>query len=452
MAESSSRRGRVVALAALAAVGVGAAAQQPAQVVRPPVAQAWIDVATFSGMGMPMGMPGATGGGGAGANPMAALGGMFGGGGAGQNRFGQTQSMAAGRWVDVTLYTRPNPQLAEAQQGVPAGFLGAALKLQSPQQTRGTPPEPGDERTVEPEERERPQGKMVLYWGCGDTVRAGQPQVLDFATATPADLAKFFQSRRATQRGTHSAAGRPVWPSPADARMVPAQASLLGEHSFTGQGVPEGFRFQWPAAQELMPAIALKQQQDGGGATQLEWQVLPTARGYFIGVMGSRGRNEMVVWTSSEQPDFGMGLLDYQTNAAVDRWVKDQVLLAPQTTRCAVPKGVFDGDGAMLRMIAYGSEANLAYPPRPADPKIAWEPVWAAKIRVKSMTMAMLGRDTPEMPAPQAAPAAPAREAPPPVADSAAKPAAPASAAAPGTPKLPGVDDVKGLVRGIFGR
>ena len=111
-----------------------ALAQQSAQVVKPPVAQAWIDVATFSGLGMPMGMgmPGAGGGGG---NPMSALGGMFGGGGgsgAGQNRFGNTQSMAAGRWVDVTLTTRNNPQLAEAQQAVPPGFLSPQLRLQSP--------------------------------------------------------------------------------------------------------------------------------------------------------------------------------------------------------------------------------------------------------------------------------------------------------------------------------
>jgi hypothetical protein len=39
---------------------------------------------------------------------------------------------------------------------------------------------------------------------------------------------------------------------------------------------------------------------------------------------------------------------------------------------------------AMLRMIAYGEEANFAYPPRPKDPKAPWNPEWAAKVRVKS--------------------------------------------------------------------
>ena len=137
---------------AFALAGLAAAPAQaqkaPQQVVRPPVAQAWIDVATYSGMGMPMGMGM---GGGAGGSPLGALGGMFGGGGsgAGQNHFGNTQTMAPGRWVDVTLMTRNNPQLAEAQQAVPPAFLSPPLKLQAPKETRGSAPDPGDDRVVE---------------------------------------------------------------------------------------------------------------------------------------------------------------------------------------------------------------------------------------------------------------------------------------------------------------
>jgi hypothetical protein len=56
-----------------------------------------------------------------------------------------------------------------------------------------------------------------------------------------------------------------------------------------------------------------------------------------------------------------------------------------------VPKGVFAGEGAMLRAIAYGHELNLVHPPRPTDPKVAWEPVWTVKVRVKSVASTMLG-------------------------------------------------------------
>jgi hypothetical protein len=397
--------------------------------VKPPQAQAWIDVATFSGMGMPMGgMGGAGGPGGPGANPMSALGGLFGGGGGGagarNNSFGQTQTMAAGRWVDVTLLSRNNPSLSEAQQAVPAGFMTPALKLQAPRNAK--PPPPDSEEVTEPTV-ERPKGRLVLYWGCGATVRAGQPKVLEMASASAADIANFFVSRRATQRGTHSAPGRPLWPSPVDPRMVPDGASLVGEHAFSGQGVPEGFRFQIGAAQDLMPPLQV-QQSDQAGATELRWGGLPNARAYFAAGMGAVRQDEMVIWTSSELPEIGFGLVDYQTNAAVDRWLREKVLLAPATTQCTVPKGVFPGEGAMLRVIAYGNELNLVHPPRPADPKATWEQLWAVKLRVKSMASLMLGM--------------PSMETMPPAAMGSEKPAEP-------TEKKPGALD---LLKGILGR
>jgi hypothetical protein len=436
------RTGRVSTAAVLVLAATAAAAQTkaPPQVVRPPVAQAWIDVATFAGLGMPMG-GGADG-------PMGMLGGMFGAGAGAKNSFGMTQGAAAGRWVDVTLYTSRNPNLAEALQSVPAGTkLAPTLKLMSPTEEKGKPVRPDDDTPIE-RDYERPKGRMLLYWGCGETVRPGQPRVVDFATAAPADFQKFFVARSATQRGTHSAVGRPHWPSRDDTRMVPADASVVGEHGFTGQGVPEGFRFAIPAAQDIMPPIELAQR-DAGGATVLEWKALTAARAYFVAAMGakegSRGADsaEIVFWTSSEEPDTGAGLVDYQTNPAVDRWLKERVLLAPATTTCTVPKGIF-GEAAMLRMIAYGTELNLAHPPRPADPKLAWEPQWAVKVRVKSVANALLGMDMGTMmrggsrrtePAVEQAPAA----------DAAKKEEGPAS------PVDEAMDAARKL-RGLFGR
>jgi hypothetical protein len=209
--------------------------------------------------------------------------------------------------------------------------------------------------------------------------------------------------------------------------MVPDGASLVGEHAFSGIGVPEGFRFQIQAAQDLMPPLQV-QQNEQAGATDLRWGALPTARAYFVAGMGASRQDETVIWTSSELPEVGFGLVDYQTNAAVDRWLRERVLLAPATTQCTVPKGVFPGEGAMLRVIAYGNELNLAHPPRPADSKATWEPVWAVKLRVKSMTNLMLG-----MPATDTMPAA---------AQQGDRPAEPAE-------KKPGALD---LLKGILGR
>jgi hypothetical protein len=308
--------------------------------------------------------------------------------------------------MDVTVSSRRQP-LAEATMNVPPGSgLAPAVQLVSPREAPAAPP--SDDDTTPPREPERPRGKVSLYWGCGETVRPGQPRTLDFSSALPADLAQIFSGRRATQRGAHSAAGRPQWPNETDSRLLPAAASVAGEMSLAGAGLPEGWRFTLPAAQDLMPAVALRQA-EAGGATKLAWSALPTARGYFIAAMGGQGgpggsggagaqEVNLVLWTSSELPDSGFGLMDYQTNAAVDRWLRDKVLLPPAATECTVPRGVFTGPGAMLRFIAYGSELNLAHPPRPTDPRQPWEPKWAVKVRIKSTATAMLGMEMPVMP------------------------------------------------------
>ena len=358
---------------------------------KPPVSQGWIDIATYASPGMP-GMGAMMGGmmGGAGRDaPLSAL--M--GGQKAEAVFGQTQTGGDGSYVDVTLRTSRNPSLAEALQAVPDGSkLAPTLQLKVLPQAKPVPDTYGEEPVEAPEQ---PKGKIKLYWGCGATIRAGQPKVVDFSTGTVGQLADIFKGRRATQRGTHSAPGRPVWPNLVDKRRVPEGASLAGAHAFSGQGVPESFKFNLPAAQDIMPPIALKQSQVDG-VTQLTWQSLPTARAYFIGAMAGRGGEaggmEMTLWTSSELPDSGFGLIDYQTNKAVDQWLKEKVLLPPTATRCDVPKGIFEeGAGGMLRMIAYGSELNMAHPPRPTDPTIAWEPDWSLKVRVKSVATGMLG-------------------------------------------------------------
>ncbi len=380
---NNPRRSLVVAAAVATACAV-AQAQSPAkQVVKPPVSQAWIDVATFSGFPM---------GGGMGQGMMGATLGALMGGASKRAEFGFTQAGVAGHWMDVTLYTSRNPSLAEALQSVPAATqLAPTLKLQTPERPKPLPKEKGDD---EPEQwdYEPPKGKLIMYWGCSETVKAGQPKVVNLETATLGELAKFFESRRATQRGTHAAVGRPVWPNKVDYRVLPAGASIAGEHAFSGQGVPENFKFSVPAAQDLMPEIKLRQT-DKGNHLLLEWNAIPHARAYFLGSMGGREGEEatMVIWTSSELPDSGFGLFDYQTNKAVDQWLKDRVLLPPATTKCAVPKEAA-GQG-MLRAIAYGTELNMAYPPRPSDPTVAWEPDWNVKIRVKSMTTTMIGME-----------------------------------------------------------
>ena len=385
--------GLVVPLLPLTASAQGKAATQ---VVKPPIALAYIDVATSSS-DMPGGnMLGAASQGAQSGGFFGALGGMVKGAAGGGNTFGSTRAMGfgTGKYVDVSVYTNKNRSITDATQNIPVVMnLGDSLKLIAPVPDKPVPTVV-EERPIAPT-YEKPKGKISLYWGCGDKIRPGQPRTLDVAKASVEDFGKFFVVRGSTTTGARSEPGHPAWPNKQDDRRVPDNASLVGQHTFTGDGIPDSFKVTLGAPQDLMPPIELTQTRIGGGVN-LEWKSIPHVRGYFIGAMGGKSEGgdsgEVIIWTSSELPDVGFGLLDYQSNANIDKWIKEKVILPASASNCAVPAGIFGEQAAgMLRMIAYGSEAYFAHPPRPADPKIAWEPEWQTKTRVKSTFMSMLG-------------------------------------------------------------
>ncbi|MCA1854535.1 hypothetical protein LE190_01155 [Massilia oculi] len=358
-----------------------ALAAPPAQKVKPPVSQAYIDLATFSG-GMPM-PPGAAG----------MMGSLLGARN-NENSFGMTQSQSPGRWMDVTLLTRNNGKLRTATQSVPAGArMGPVLNLLAPEQG---PVEPIPDDTPQPAKFEMPKGKMYLYWGCGAEVRKGQPLVIDLAKMDASQFGKFFQNRSATTRVPGPAPGRPAWPNKTDARRLPDGASLVGEHAFAGDGVVDGFRFSVDARHDLMPAVEASRGEAGGGVL-FRWKPMQQASAWFVQAMGMRdtskgGEMEMVYWSSSELPDMGMGLVNYQPNGSIAKWQKEKVLLPASATECVAPKEAVSAM-SMSRVIAYGEELNMAYPPRPQDPKVAWEPQWDVKLRLKSVASLMPGMD-----------------------------------------------------------
>ena len=352
-------------MAALLALPPALAAAQ----TRPPVAQFWADVATHS-MSIP-GMDDMDEG------SMGMFGGFFGG--------TKNAGGAPGKWLDTALHTRNKPSGTLGSHAIPPALnMGSALPLIPVQVERG--------RSEGEADMERPKGRLLFYWGCSETVRPGQPRVLDFARAAPDEYSKFMIGRFAPDRGAKAVAGRSVWPNEQDRKRVPANASLNGDHAVSGEGVPAGLRFAIGAAHDFMPKISLSAQGDPKGPINVGWADVNNARAYFLTAMGAKGEQEMIIWSSSEQPDPGWGLMDYLPPAQIERLLKEKVILPTSTQRCAIPAGIFAGaDGAMVRMIAYGPELNLAHPPRPANPKAPWNPEWAVRVRVKSTGMTMLG-------------------------------------------------------------
>ncbi len=367
-----------IACAALVLCG-GALAQN--QVVKPPVAQYWMDVATISMAGMDE-MP-----------SLGGLGGLIGGmTGIGGVSFGATRGMMPGRWLDLAVVTQRKPEGTEATQAIPAGqSMGPSLALlpvQAQPRTTGRQSREGVDEIPE-----RPKVRILFYWGCSDTVRPGQPRVLDFAKAGVEDYGKFMMGRAVRDTGAKADPGHAIWPNEKHRQSVPADASLVGQHALSGEGLPASLKFAIGQQQDFMRKLALNGSGGGAGATAVSWQDVPTAQAYFLSAM-SGSENEMVIWSSSDVPEPGWGLMDYASNANVDKWLKEKVLLPQSQTQCTIPAGIFaKAQGAMLRGIAYGQELNLAHPPRPTDKRMAWEPEWAARVRVKSVAMLPLGED-----------------------------------------------------------
>jgi hypothetical protein len=442
---TASIRFRATALA-LACCGIGGVAQ--AQNVKPPKAQLWMDVSTGTMAGMPEmdNMPG-----------VRMMAGMMGGGRGGSNTsYGMARGMniMPPRVLDIALYNRLKPGV-EASQTIPAGMrMGDSLPLVPPK-AEVREPEPGE--MPREHQMERPKGRILIYWGCGETVRSGQPKIIDLAS-NPATWGSAFAGRYTPDRGAKVGPAYALYPNEKNRVTLSRDSSLVGSHEVLGDSVPASFKFSLGAGQDVMPAVDL--QTSGGLKDSIgaSWGNVTNARAYYLHAMGQLGNNDMVMWSSSETADTGMGLFDYLPNATIDRWLKERVLLQPDTTRCAIPKGIFttaegqSSAGAMLRMMAYGGESNFAYPPRPTDPKAVWEPDWAVRVRVKSQTMAMLGEEggSRRSPAGRSRPQqAPAMEQAPP--DGQTQGQAPGSPQS-GTESLIPLPNPAGVLKGLFGR
>lgn len=359
--------------------------------------QLWIDLSTSTMAGMPEFMQGGVGG---------VIGGLFGGrgGSSGSQTYGHasgrfiqqgstpglTGAMPPNRVIDVALYN-PRKLGAEASLAIPPSLrMGEALPL--------VPPQPGF-KDGDPSPGEMPdiKGRLLIYWGCGEAVRAGQPRVINLAS-NPTQWGPALAGRHAPERSARVGAQHALYPNEKNTVNPSAESSLQGEHQLRGEGVPESMRFSLAERQDLMPAIAIQTQGQLSQSIQVSWQPVARAHAYHLHAMGMSGQ-DMVLWSSADNGDAGLGLFDYLTESTSAKWVKDKVLLPASATQCAVPQGIFasarpdESGGAMLRMIAYGPESHLSHPARPAKAPASWQPEWSVRVRTKSQTMAMLGMD-----------------------------------------------------------
>ena len=296
-------------------------------------------------------------------------------------------------WLDLLGPETPAEPKAEHQ--IPPGLkMGGSLPLLTPAPVRSERVE-----SQPAEEHERQDTRILFYWGCGEAIGPGQPKVLDTAKMSTADFSQIPVARQGSsvvrlsprQGWTYG-----EWPNRETRVQVPGDGSLQGEHLIKGNYAPE-INFSLNERQDFMaPVVFTRTEGSLADAMRLEWRSVPNATGYFMMATGGSGdAREVVMWNSSERQEMGGGLMNYVAPGTVQKYVKEKVVLPPDATTCTIPKGIFkSAEGAMLMFIAYGPEANFAQPPKPADPKAPWNPVWTAKVRFKSSGMLPLGMET----------------------------------------------------------
>src|SRR4051794_40110415 len=264
-------RKSALSTAALVAMLIAAV---PAAKDPPPIANYWMDVATASGMG-----PGMSA-----AQIMSAT---SGGGGAVMHT------------LDLRLASRDKaPATPAADHLIPPGLqMGPSLPLVTPvrEEPQGTPGMPA--------QWQQPKGRMLIYWGCGEHVSAGQPTIIDFAKMTPGKappgMAAMASIAHAVS-GPNSAPGFGRWPNDQDRRAVPATGSLLGGHKVEANYAPP-IGFSLGAGQDFMPGLGLREAGAlPSGASRLMWQPAPTATGYALAMFGSNQNGDVIMWSSAK--------------------------------------------------------------------------------------------------------------------------------------------------------
>ena len=194
----------------------------------------------------------------------ATLGALMGGGKNAKAEFGFTQAGTAGRWMDVTLYTSRNPNLAEALQ---ARARRHAARADAQAADAGEAEAAAARRRARTSRRTATTSRRRASSSC--TGAAPRPCVPGSPRSSTSRRRRWRSSASSSSRAAPRSAARHA-PSvgrcgrarTTSAPCRPAPRSPA-QHAFTGQGVPENFKFSIPAAQDIMPEIKLAPDRQG---------------------------------------------------------------------------------------------------------------------------------------------------------------------------------------------
>ena len=291
--------------------------------------------------------------------------------------------------------TRAPTGEARGDHFMPAGArLGQSVPLETPRSVST----PRGESTSQPGQMQMPEGRLLLFWGCGEHAGPGQPVVIDFARMArgevpPGLYANFANLPEAWSVNSGNSRTYGEWPNSRDSKRVEANSSLLGAHRIASSYAPE---IAFDLADDFMPALRPATRDMASGAVNLSWNGLDKATGYYAWVMATNpegNSRDMVWWTSSSKQAFGGPMSDWISPAAARQLIADGTVMPPSQTNCAIPAEVRQAGGPMMmtQLFAYGPQANFSYPERPRNAPASWEPEWIARVRFRANSMVMHG-------------------------------------------------------------
>jgi hypothetical protein len=318
-----------------------------------------------------------------------------------QGNAGMMSAMLGGRGpsyarnLTLQLGTGQRPTAEPAAEHLPPTGLqaGPTLPLVSPKAAPRTPDSTQMWRNME-----KPKGRMLIYWGCGERARPGQPVVIDFAAMTAGKMPPAFTTFRTMtppSAGTNTTYGE--WPNERTKTRVPANGSLVGAHTIKGNYTPD-INFTLAPGQDFLAPVTLTSNKAGAsGAVPLAWSPVAGAQAWLAGTMGSAQNGDFVMWSSSEVQAMAM-MSDYLAPDEIRRLVGSKVLMPGTATSCTVPVEVAKAaPQSMMSLTAFGGEANFSHPARPARAAASWRPDWTVKLRTKSAYTGLLGMDMADM-------------------------------------------------------
>lgn len=275
---------------------------------------------------------------------------------------------------------------------LPPAKLGKSVPLLSPERT--VAPEE-EARNQIPQQFQRPKGRMLIFWGCGEHAPKNQPVIIDFNKIAAGQMPpNLFSTRVPIDRGPAMANSTTFgeWPNARSGKQPDKSSTLVGAHRIAGNYTPE---ISFTLVQDYMAGLFVRNAATPSGGVGLSWNSVPSATGYYAWTFGATMQGneakDLVWWSSSNAREFGGGLWDWLPPATVSRLVGDGVVLPPSATRCTIPAEVKAASpGFMMgNMVAYGPQADFAYPPRPATGP--WRPEWTTRVRFRSNTTFFVG-------------------------------------------------------------